>query len=252
MATQRKYPLKDVKILYSRAAGRCAVPACRIELVKEGTEHDETKQIGKIAHIVGHSDDGPRGDPKYSRDKLDTYENWILLCPNHHDEYDAQPKTYTTKYLRQIKSDHEHWVRSTLVSEVRNVGFAELEIVTKAILSRELEPSNDYAVVPPKEKMERNGLTNQVHKLLSMGLIKSSEVKNFIQHISIQDSSFPERLKSGFLEEYSRLKQEEIQGDELFNAMHEFSSGGSNDFLEKAAGLAVLSYLFECCEVFEK
>ncbi len=79
MATPRTYPPKDVKIPYGRAAGRCAVSNCRKELILDGTEHDDTKQIGIIAHIVGHSDDGPRGDPGYPREKLDTYENWILL-----------------------------------------------------------------------------------------------------------------------------------------------------------------------------
>jgi hypothetical protein len=66
------------------------------------------------------------------------------------------------------------------------------------------------------------------------------------------DPDFPERLKEGFLAEYERLRAADFTGDELFISMREFSSGGSSEFVRQAAGLAVLSYLFESCEVFEK
>jgi hypothetical protein len=252
MAAKRKYPQTDVKLLYGLAAGRCAVPDCRKELILEKREHDATKQIGKIAHIIGHSAKGPRGDQNYPEEKIDTYENWILLCPNHHDEYDAQFNTYTIEYLRKLKKDHENWVRTTLRSEIGNVGFPELETVTNAILSLQMKPSADYKVLSPTEKLKKNDLTDEISYLIKLGLSKNYEVKNFIQHVSKIDISFPEKLQFGFVKEYTRLKKENIVGDDLFHALHDFSSSGSNDFKKKAAGLAVLTYLFECCEVFEK
>jgi len=73
----------------------------------EASTEEERKQIGKIGHIVGHSDKGPRGDPNYPRDKLETYENWILLCPTCHDTVDALDSRYTVADLRRLKAEHE-------------------------------------------------------------------------------------------------------------------------------------------------
>ena len=66
------------------------------------------------------------------------------------------------------------------------------------------------------------------------------------------DQEFGERLKEGFVKEYRKLVQtEDLRSDLLFESLLEFSSGGSSDFKRKAAGLSVLSYLFEKCDVFE-
>ena len=110
MNNTRKYPQADVKILYAKAAGRCSFSSCRKDVVLEKFENDKSKQIGKIAHIVAHSSDGPRGDSSYPTAKLDTYENWILLCSTCHDTIDAQEKKYTVAYLRQIKEEHTAWI----------------------------------------------------------------------------------------------------------------------------------------------
>ncbi len=67
------------------------------------------------------------------------------------------------------------------------------------------------------------------------------------------DVEFGERLKQGFVLEYKKLKNDnKLIGDELFDGLLDFASGKSNDFRVRAAGLAVLVYLFEACEVFEK
>lgn len=251
--TPRKYPPADVKILYGLAAGRCTFPNCRQEVILPETKNDPLKQqIGEIAHIVGRSDSGPRSDLNYPREELDAYKNWVLLCPTCHEKVDAQDSTYTVEGLRKLKAEHEGWVRTSLATEMPGIGFAELEVVAKAIASSASLPSEDFTVIPPLDKMKRNGLSNQVHMLLTMGLSKSKEVYSFVQHISLIDSDFPERLKDRFVAEYGRLCTTGITGDALFEAMREFSSGGSNDFKRQAAGLAVLSYLFEACEVFEK
>ncbi len=248
----RQYPPQDVKILYGKAAGRCSFPDCRVDVTLPETASDGIKQIGKIAHIVGHSDKGPRGDAAYPKEKLDTYENWILLCPTCHDKVDIQSSTCTVADLRKIKSEHEVWVSNSLVCEIPKIGFAELEVVAKGISSSPLPVSEDYSSIPPKEKMDKNGLTDRVHFLLTMGMSKSSEVSSYVQHISRFDPDFPERLKAGFVTEYENLRSDGLHGDALFESLRDFSAGGDNDFKRQAAGLAILVYLFELCEIFEK
>jgi len=248
----RKYPLQDVKMLYGLAAGRCAFPNCRKEVVLDTEPADGRKQIGKIAHIVGHSNTGPRGDSSYPQSKLDTYENWLLLCPTCHDTVDALSSIYTVEGLRKIKSDHEQWVNQQLTVEIPNVGFAELEIVTKAIALNGITETNDLKLITPADKIRKNGLTNRSQLLITMGLCKVNEVRCFVEHIAQMDTDFPERLKTGFTTEYTRLKNEGVCGDLLFERLRGFACGGELDFARQAAGLVVLTYLFERCDVFEK
>jgi len=91
----RKYPLADVKILYAKAAGRCAMFSCRIDVVLDKEPYEKSKQLGKIAHIVAHSPTGPRANPEYPQDKLDGYDNWILLCPTCHETVDLLDTKYS-------------------------------------------------------------------------------------------------------------------------------------------------------------
>lgn len=89
-ARSRKYSARTLKMLWGRAAGRCAIPSCRIELFCDATEHDPTVIIGDIAHIEASSDKGPRANKLLSNKERDEYENLILLCQNCHTRLDGQ------------------------------------------------------------------------------------------------------------------------------------------------------------------
>ncbi len=253
MNNSRKYPQADVKILYARAAGRCSFSNCRKDVVLEKFKSEKTKQIGNIAHIVAHSSDGPRGDSLYPSDKLDTYENWILLCPTCHDTIDIQEEKYSVGYLRKVKDEHEAWVSEQLDQGMSEVSFAELEIAAKALASGKHSSNGDgFKVIPPEEKINKNGLSDTVRSDIAMGLSKSHEVERFLANMATNvDEEFPERLKSGFKTKYLELK-ETLSGDELFMSMREFAQAGQKGFSQQAAGLAILSHLFHLCEVFEK
>ena len=85
-----------------------------------------------------------------------------------------------------------------------------------------------------------------------MGLSVAKIVKKYIESTTQTDPEFPDRLKIGFLMEYYRLKTEGFTGDELFELMCRFAQRGSTQLLKQTAGIAVLVYLFEACEIFEK
>ncbi|CZH17943.1 Uncharacterised protein [Legionella pneumophila] len=248
----RTYSESDIKLLYGLAAARCSFPDCRIDLTLEN-KPGEKKQIGKIAHIVAYSDTGPRADACYPREKINSYENLILLCGTHHDVIDTASSRYSVTDLQNMKKQHEAWVEESLVTEVMEVGFAELEVATRAILASTSMVANDsFTVTPPRQKMEKNKLTEAIHHLLIMGLSRSREVGQYIEAQSKLDPGYPERLKAGFKGEYDRLIDEGIYSDALFEAMLTFASGNSGDFKRRAAGLVILSHLFEICEVFEQ
>lgn len=248
---RRDYADRDLKLLWGLAAARCAFPDCRCVCVEKATGADDAAIIGIIAHIVAHGNRGPRGDPDFSKELRNKYENLILLCANHHAVVDRQENTYTVADLRRWKVEHEAWVRDSLAEEMPNVGFAELEIVTRAILSRAQAASEAFQTIPPQEKLEKNGLSNQVGSLLGMGMAIAYEVASFVKHLADLDPHFPERLKAGFVDKYVELRKSGLSGDALFFALLDFASQGRRSFVEKASGLAVLAYLFEKCEVFE-
>lgn len=109
----RKYPTPDVKQLWALSAGRCNYPSCRTVCVIKSTR-DGQAIVGDIAHVIAHSASGPRFDATYSTQSLDSYDNWILLCPNHHRLVDSLPSAYPTQVLRRWKLEHELWVHESL------------------------------------------------------------------------------------------------------------------------------------------
>lgn len=250
----RKYPQAYVKILYGLAAARCAFPGCRKEVVLEATTTDKTKQIGKIAHIVAHSDNGPRSDSSYPKDKLDSYENWVLLCPTCHDTVDAHENRYTVAYLRKLKVDHEAWVQDTLNESMSQISFAELEVAVNGISAQQaLNPPEGFSVITPDEKIKKNQLSDTTRQMIAMGLMQAHQVKTYLEHVEQVDSGFIHRLIGGFQAKYRTLIQDsELNNDAVFEELLNHASSKGVDFKTRAAGLALLSHLFETCEVFEK
>ena len=100
--------------------------------------------------------------------------------------------------------------------------------------------------------MDRNGLTQTTESLFKIGLLQVKQVEQFVQRMSGLDSTFVANLTHGFVDQYRQLRSEGIEGDSLFNEMQLFSSQGNIDPRHQGAGLAVLVYLFERCEVFER
>lgn len=106
--------LKTHKMLWGRAANRCAFPGCRRELVMDASETDDESLIGEACHIVARESSGPRGESLLTEEQRDKYGNLILLCNLHHKVVDDQTNTYTVQILNEMKAAHENWVRSSL------------------------------------------------------------------------------------------------------------------------------------------
>ena len=103
---------KTQKTLWGRAANRCAV--CRNELVMDATETDDESLVGEACHIVAQSVDGPRGSSPLNAEQRDKYANLILLCNIHHKQIDDQFNDYPVSKLKELKAQHESWVRTQL------------------------------------------------------------------------------------------------------------------------------------------
>ncbi len=99
---------RDLKQLWGAAAGRCSFPKCGAELIAPPAGSDDRVVLGEHAHIIPHSDGGPRAaDAAAGFARRHTYENLILLCEKHHKIVDGQPSVHTADALRRYKRDHE-------------------------------------------------------------------------------------------------------------------------------------------------
>lgn len=249
--SRNRFKPRNIKLLWSLAAGRCSHPQCRIEVIAEDNAIDPAEPLGEMAHIVGHSPEGPRGDASFPRDQIDLYENLILLCAHHHNLVDTQWQSYPVAMLNAWKSDHEAWVRQCLDDAIPNVRFEELDEVVRSITSAVNPPTATFTVIPIAEKMQRNDLTDKVRILLNQATAGASEVAAYVQNKALYDPQFPERLRDGFRQRYEAERVEGLTGDALFLALADFAGGNASDQLRRAAGLSVLGYLFGTCEVFE-
>ena len=246
----RSYTERTIKLLFGRSAF-CAFPGCRTALTDRAANGRDLV-VGQIAHIAGLEPGAARHDETMTPAGRNAYENLILLCPTHHLAYvDAAPDAYPLETVRSWKSAQERWWDAKLRAEMPLVGFDELGVVMKAIAAAPGFPTRDLRVLPPAVKMARNDLTPSCG--VAMGLVKVPEVVELLQKFSELDSAFPERLRAGFALEYARLVSEEkLRGDDLFFALRIFAARQSADPRMQDAALAVLSYLFEACEIFEK
>jgi len=96
--------------LWADSLGICAYPECCQELICN-TEEDI---IGHICHIVAKKPTGPRGDSNYPAERLDDYDNLILLCPTHHTIVDKNVEKYTIAKLKEMKSTHYTTIKQQL------------------------------------------------------------------------------------------------------------------------------------------
>lgn len=103
-----------IKILWGRAASKCAFPDCKMQLTQDSQSPLKSFSIGEQAHIVAKESNGPRGNSILTLDERDSYANLILLCPNHHRIIDKNPQDYPVEKLHSLKTDHELWVEQNL------------------------------------------------------------------------------------------------------------------------------------------
>ena len=236
------------------SGGICALPGCGLSLSTDDVSNP--RNIGVAAHIAGKHKGSARYDPNMTDAERNHCNNLIYLCPNCHTTIDLIPvgvAKYSVPILKLIKEEHEGRIRNSAAVALPNIGFEELQSIvewcTQGQFSRE-QP--DFSHLKTSAKIDKNSLGSSSRWTIEHSLAVSGMIKDFMGEVAKQDPDFPERLKYGFLQEYSRPKRQGQDGDELFALMCKFAQRGYMEPAKQAAGWAVLVYLFEICEVFEK
>lgn len=115
--------------VWVRSGGRCAV--CGRYLLEGNLTHKEFT-LGELAHIVGQqtTKGSPRGDYDLSKTERDQVDNLVLVCAGEHDEIDRKGAldAMTVEKLRQIKRDHEDWIRR-MTGLDRSRGTAVMRVI---------------------------------------------------------------------------------------------------------------------------
>jgi len=96
--------------------------------------------------------------------------------------------------------------------------------------------------------MKKNRLTARTQSLIALGLSQAAHVKDFLEDVEEMEPTFPDRLVEGFKREYHLGFADGLSGDDLFQHL---ATNRSSDLNFQAAQLAVTSYLFHACDLFE-
>ena len=237
------------------------MPSCRRPLSE--LVGDDVVLLGEAAHIAGEHGGGKQGrpsarfDPTMTVEERNSLSNLLYVCRICHAKIDAYPhgeREYPVHRLLAIKADHEGTVAAAMEEAMATVSFRELEEATRWVTEvPPSPPSQDFSRIPIEDKIRKHDLSVSSRNLISSHLTATPQVRSFIQSLSQDDPGFPERLVSGFLEHYYKLRAEGMSsGEDLFNSMCIFARRGFADPTTQYAAQAVLVYLFETCEVFEQ
>jgi hypothetical protein len=243
------YPTKI--ILAFRSGGICAFPGCAKVLTYEATVGDDT-YVAEAAHIRGEKPAAPRYEAGMTDAERDAVQNLIYLCTDHHTIIDKVPEDWPTQTLYDLKSRHETGVREAMALAFAEVDFPELAHAVSWVVNEVGQQDGSFELTTPSEKIRKNALSNGARRIIAAGMTSRDTVSRFVEAEAQVDSEFPERLKAGFLEEYYRLRKEGHRGDDLFELMCAFAQRGMKKQADRTAGIAVLVYLFEICDVFER
>ena len=238
-------------ILAFRSGGKCAFPKCGKHLTYDAKAGDDT-YVGEAAHIRGEKPTAARYDGSMTQDARDNVRNLIYLCTDHHTIIDKVEADWPVATLEALKSNHESQVREAMEEAFADVAFPELQNAVSWVASQKPLPNGTFELMAPDEKIKKNALSNGARHTIAAGLSSRPTVSAYVEAEAQLDSDFPERLKAGFLEEYYRLRKNGHKGDELFELMCAFAQRGMRRQGDRSAGIAVLIYLFEICDVFEK
>lgn len=127
------------------------------------------------------------------------------------------------------------------------LGYSDLQPVLDAIAQADPDLSQEPRA-PSPAKLEHNKLSPEAADLLRAGRRKEPLVASFID--SQLNPQQGERIAQTFRDKYAELKGLGLKADTIFAHLHRLV-GTSGPPQQLAAGLAVLAYLFERCDIFE-
>jgi hypothetical protein len=134
--------------------------------------------------------------------------------------------------------------------DLEQLGFADIKVIVDHLEKQPVQAPYDIRPVPA-DKLAANSLSEEVADFLRVGMRKSALVGSFFR--TFHDVTLGDRTAQAFKTEYSRLKGEGHVPDSILFRLLDFTLGPVRQPQPReAAALAVLAYLFEQCDIFER
>lgn len=101
---------------------------------------------------------------------------------------------------------------------------------------------------PSVDKIDKNALSEHVVVLLRAGKSKDDVIREFFEKHPVPDTG--ERVAKSFRRRYAALRKSGRSSDDIFVRLQQYMGAGESAKFQVAV-LAVMSYLFDRCDIFE-
>lgn len=188
---------KVKKTLFAQSMNCCEFPECNEPIVDE-------KGIvkGEICHIEGSR--GPRFNESLSNEQINSIDNLILLCPNHHTVIDKDIENYTVEKIKKWKNKNQDQylkfienlsLKETLIDRTESQFIKPYTNLNKF---KDTFRHEDYIIEDYKKdidqfSLELKDLTKETRKLY-VDLIKKSDENGEITIRKLEDDYHPKDI----------------------------------------------------------
>ena len=199
----------------------------------------------------------------------DDMAEWVLV----HNEHRGLPAS-SSQLLERLRRGHpevtiEVWTEAALQrladglaladqqalfgfapsrSGLETLAMADLQPVIHQLQFMDPEPGEEPLTPPSRDKLEKNRLSVDAAGLLRLGRRKEALVETWFTKNRRPDLG--ERIAEAFRRRYAQLNDGVRTADQVFGHLQQYAGMGGEP-PRQAAVLAVLSYFFERCDIFE-
>ena len=144
--------------LWVKSAGRCQFKGCNKPVWRNNLTLSEAN-FADVAHIIGSSKKGPRGNEDSQKLQTD-YSNLMLLCKTCHKEIDTFEEKYGVEVLREMKSIHEERIErhTKIVGENSLTTILQFQSRIRTFMPSIHHEAMFNAVIPQKFPIDDKGI----------------------------------------------------------------------------------------------
>ena len=135
--------------------------------------------------------------------------------------------------------------------DFRNLASVTTSDISTVVLAiaQQIPAGESFAPVP-SDKLDANGLSDDVKELLRAGTQKSRNVRDLFE--KWHDPELGDRVAAAFRKRYDEVKVTGMAPNDVFRELWAFAGGGGYlDPAKECATLSLLAFLFEQCDIFE-
>lgn len=133
-------------------------------------------------------------------------------------------------------------------SDFETLIMDDLPPIIKQLQQTDPSPGQVPLTPPSPDKLARNELSEEAAALLTVGRRKEALVDSYFRTHPQPDLG--ERIAESFRRRYASLRDQGMSPDDVFAHLQQYA-GSDTQPKRQGAALAVLSYFFERCDIFE-